>query len=138
MVCFTTKNQSRLQRNHFTKNLSFLVHYPNIWNSMQLSIRSVQVGNPYYSPSEISSYHAPTSVKIVFIKLFELKLRQEMAENEFHALLEVQYLFSEFDNPLQFELFAESSISAIVGIALFIIGKTFTRVLLHYFIFTLI
>ena len=60
---------------------------------MQLSLRSLYVGNPYYSSSEIPSYHAPSSVKIVSIKFFEWHLRQEIAENEFHALLEVQYRF---------------------------------------------
>ena len=93
MVCFTAENQSWLQRNLFTKNLPPSVHHSNIWDSMQLSLRSLYVGNPYYSSSEIPPYHASTSVKIVSIKFFEWHLRQEIAENEFHALLEVQYLF---------------------------------------------
>ena len=43
---------------------------------------------------------------------------------------------TEFNHHPEFELFAESSISAIVGIALFFIGKTFANILFNVFFST--
>ena len=43
------------------------------------------------------------------------------------------FLSTEFNTHPEFELFAESSISAIVGIALFFIGKTFANILFNVF-----